>query len=432
MGPLEFSVLTLMVALVWVPRHFVRMPITPRIINLPVIFSLLFLAYFTQHIFITEVVYNIPVSHWSALPNDEKSLAFAFLFMYLLVFWLAYVIHNRMPKQPKKSIVLQLNSFVTGLVIWIVAFGALALYILATGGIQQFITDHRETVYLNQWSRSIEAEAFNQTRILTGFVMTLAAVIGGYLAGTHEKASASQKLIYYSLPLPATLVKLALLSRGFFLIYALFFLSKTIISNKQSRYSGLRIALIGVIVLVGALFSLEVRQAGSFALENKDQFILFVSNSINGISPFLDTVAISSQVSLGGLHRILLELSPIPSFIYSSGYESNLTTLVLGQTSGSSTPMPFIGEAFFNLGWGGLALAYMQGFMAALVNSKVANPASKDRVWWLLLYIATVYSFLYMPHSGIRSCTRPFVWVLTLYTILGFFRMIAPKRSSKL
>ena len=92
--------------------------------------------------------------------------------------------------------------------------------------------------------------------------------------------------------------------------------------------------------------------------------------------------------------------------------------------------MPFIGEAFFNMGWGGLALAYLQGSMAALVNSQVANPMARDRVWWLMLYIMTVYSFLYMPHSGIRACTRPLVWVFTLYGMWTLLRMIAPKNRS--
>lgn len=427
MGALSFTFLSVLITLLWVPKGLLQMPITPRILNLPVIFSFLFLMFYTQHIFFAEVVFDIGVLHWQVLPDPQREMALAFMLSYLAFFWLAYAVHAKKVKLHYR--VTPSNFFVTGFAVGLLALGSLALYIQATGGLYQFMTNHRETVYLNQWSRSSDAMFTNRIRMITGFIFIVAAIVGGYLVGAHKNAGLRKKLLYYSLPLPGTLVKIALLSRGFFLLYILFFMSKTIISRKRNRYFALKMTGLVVLVLAGAVFSLQNRTANTITFEGIDVMVLFVSNSINGLSAFLDTVAVSLIEGGGGVQRVLLELSPLPSFIFASPYESNLTTLVFGQTAGSSTPMPFIGEAFFNMGWGGLAVAYLQGYMAALVNSKVANPTIRDRGWWLLLYITTIYSFIYMPHSGIRSCTRPMVWVFTLYGMWILLRALAPKRS---
>jgi hypothetical protein len=426
MGPIVFTILSVAIAFLWVPKGIVRLPITPRILNLPVVFSFLFLMFYTQHIFIREVVFDIRVSHWLVLSGPQREMALAFLIIYFATFWLAYAVHSDRIKLRHR--VLPINFFAAGVAIAILALGSLILYIEATGGLNRFMTNHRETVYLNQWSRSSEAVFTNRIRIITGLIFTIAAIVGGYLLSVHEKASPLQKLLYYSLPLPGTLVKIALISRGFFLLYALFYLSKFVISRKRVRYINVKIFGVTALVIFGTFLALHSRASDAITLNGAHDIILFVSNSVNGLSPFLDTVAISLTEFGGGLLRVLLELSPIPSFIYSSPYQSNLTTLVFGHEFGSSAPMPFIGEAFFNMGWGGLALAYLQGFVSALVNSRVANPAIRDRGWWLLLYITSVYSFLYMPHSGIRSCTRPLVWVFMLYGVWTLLRTLAPKR----
>lgn len=426
MTPLVFSLLTLSLALLWLPNGLFRMPVSPRALNLPVIFSLLFLAFYTQPIFFSEVLYDIRLRQWLVLHDEQRSIGLTFLFLYFAVFWIAYIVHVKAPRLEQG--VVRSNYFAVGLGTAFIGLVSLAVYIQSTGGLEQFLTNHREATYLDQWSRSAEALLVSRIRMITGFITITAAVVGGYLIARHEKAEPLQKLLYWSLPLPGTLIKLALLSRGFFLLYALFFLSRAVISQRKARFFGLKIIGIGLLVMAGAVFSLQSRSGGDVFSENPAVFILFLSNSINGISAFLDTFAIALQENDGSIQRIFFELSPIPSFIYSSTYETNLSTLILGQTSGSSTPMPFIGEAFYNLGWGGLVLAYLQGFMAALVNSKVADRSGFDRIWWLLLYITSIYSFIYMPHSGIRSCTRPLVWVLTLYGLVKVMRVIAPTK----
>ena len=168
------------------------------------------------------------------------------------------------------------------------------------------------------------------------------------------------------------------------------------------------------------------------SIDNFGLIILFSSSAIDGISSYFDTVAASMSSMGGGLPRILQELSPIPSFVYYSSYDSNLSSIINGQTSGSSRPMPFLGEVYFNIGWIGLAIAYMQGAISAVVNLKVGSGIPKDRVWWLLMYVTLIYSFMYMPHSGLRASTRPFVWVFMFFVARKFALIFLPTRRRKI
>jgi hypothetical protein len=419
-----FVFLSLIINLIWILKSFVQLPIAPKLFNLPVIFSILFLLYYTQNVFLSEIVFNIPVKQWLPLSINEKSNAYTFLMSYLTIFWIAYVVHA--PTQNYKGNLFKLNYASAGLVWLIMISSIFSIYVHSTGGIYEFITNHREAIYRNQWSNSADVIIVNKIRVIASLMFTAAAISGGYFLAVDDRAKIWQKILYFILPLPGAIVKIALLSRGAFLYYALFFMTKSVASRKKQQFFFLKLIVLSLIALLGVIYGMVERSNNEIILSSLDESVLFVSNSINGMQTFFDTFAISKFESGIEIFRIILELSPIPSFIFSSPYVSNLTTLIFGNSSGSSTPMPFIGEAYFNLGWAGLILAYLQGLLSALINSKVANPFICDRFWWILLYVATVYSFIYMPHSGIRSCTRPMVWVVIFFAMVRFVRLIMP------
>lgn len=206
LSALLFTVLVLAVCLVWIPKGILPLPISPRIFNLPVIFSFLFLLYYTQSIFVYEVILKIPVKQWLPLSEVRKSEALSFLLLYLLIFWFGILIHSR--KNYRTHRISKPNYQNSGLIVACIALVSLVIYIAATGGLHQFITNHREAVYANQWSQSSQDLAVSRIRILTNFAMTVAGILGGYYLATHESANLWQKSLYVLLPLPATLVKL--------------------------------------------------------------------------------------------------------------------------------------------------------------------------------------------------------------------------------
>lgn len=430
MGPILFTSISIAFASVWLLRGVIRLPLKPAIANLPIIFSICFCIFYAQHYFVSEVVLGIPVRHWLSISEQQKNSATTFLIVYLVAFWLGYLLHARRIVVTRISKQVDLRFF--GVFLWIAAFSAFAVYIYVTGGLLIFVSNHREFVYQDQWLRTAEAVVFNQMRVFTTAIMMIASVIGGYLAGSREKSKIWFKALCYTLPLPITLVKVALLSRGFFLFYGIFFIAKMVSGRKKGQTDFIKVAMVFSIVMIGVVLALLARSDGEVVLGSLDEHIYFMSQSVNGLSGFLDSYAITVYSGMEGVVRVLLELAPVPSFIYSLPYDNNLSSLALGQSSGSSAPMPFIGEVYYNLAWFGLIVAYGQGWFSAIVSTKIADQNARDRGWWLALYIGTIYSFLYMAHSGIRSSTRFIVWIVVFYLASKTIKVFLPKRSASL
>jgi len=419
-----FSVSAIAIVFLIIVPGFLRLPVRPIIFNLPILFALTFIAFYVQPILVSESFLNVPVQHWLYVTQDQKNKALTFLFAYLCFFIAGYAAFTRKVKY--SHVAVTHRPVTSGLLIAFFVGISFVYYVLATGGIEQFITNHREAVYKNQWSDTREARQVNLIRMLTGFITMAGAILGGYLYATHEKKKARHRWLYMSLPLPGTLIKIALLSRGVFILYALFWISLTVVSKHRVKRLGIKAILLGLLVVMGIFFGLQARTGG---LEGPSVLIVAASGLINGVSAFLDVYALTLDTEGGGWTRIVLELSPVPSFIFNSAYENNLTTLVHGVSAGSSAPMPFIGEIFFNVGWGGLLVAFFQGALAGIVNFNVSQSIGRDRIWWLLLFITTVHTFAYMPHSGLRAATRPFVWVSIIFFTVKFIRIILPKKN---
>ena len=294
MSALTFSLIAASIVVLLLTPGIVHAPIRPRIFNLQILFSTLFLVVFVQPIFVSESIFGMPVSQWLYVTPEQKSSALAFLMAYLLFFLVGAA---TVPKKITYShIQISYKPVTVGVATAVVVGLSFLIYVFATGGVEQFIFNHREEVYKDQWSVSREAQLKNLVRTLTGFVMMVAAIIGGYLYATHEGKRRPHKWLYALLPLPGTLVKLALLSRGVFLFYMLYWISLNVVTRYQDRLFLLRAILIALVVAGGILFGLAAR--GGSILDG-EALLLAASMLINGISNFLDVYALS-QTSQGG------------------------------------------------------------------------------------------------------------------------------------
>jgi hypothetical protein len=318
---------------------------------------------------------------------------------------------------------------VFAIVIVLAAIPSLLVYIYATGGVESFLSGHREAVYRYQWSTEAEHLMLNRLRVMTNIVMMMAVIIGGYLAGTQRSAPLGLRVLYHLAPAPITLVKLALLSRGVFLFYLIFFVTKLVARNRVGRFFFLWVAVAAVAMALGIAGALLTRGIDEIGLSGAGRILEFMVLSLNGMSGFLDSVAISENRGVQGVAQVLAELSPVPSFLFKSGYDNNLSSLINGARSGSSAPMPFLGEVYYNLSWGGLVLGAAQGAWAGFIGNQLQR--AEGRGWMVAFFIATLYSFIYMPHSGLRACTRPIVWIALLFGAKMLLWKLVPKKRRR-
>lgn len=417
MWPISFFAITIFFSFFWVFKRPASLLIKPTILNLPVVFSILFLIYYAQHYLVAEIITSYGVYQWLILSDDQKHSAVAFLVLYLVFFWAGFISYTRRKKPRAINVSKRINRFPH--VLWVINLLALGFYIYITGGLESFFKNHREAVYSHQWLLTAESVMIIKTRAVATAIMMVSVVVGGYFAGKNPKADKLEKIIYYSLPVPITLVKVALLSRGVFLFLLLFFIAKWVSSRHKHKRLFLKLTVSFVVLLIGIIYIYIIRIVHDQGIDQQS-LIYLGSRSVSGLSGFFDTYAISTKGG-EGFFRVVLELLPIPSFIYTSPYDNNLSSLILDADSGSASPMPFIGEVYYNLGWFGLLFASAQGLVVALINNRVANKDERYFGWWVAMYIATIYSFIYMPHSGIRSCTRLIAWVVLLFMVRKVF-----------
>jgi hypothetical protein len=427
MTPTALLLVALGFSLSWLAPRVMRLPLRISILNLPVIFSILFLTFYALPYFYTEVVMGRPMYQWLWLPAGEKEAAALFLACYLAVFWLGFWAVSRRKRVAQVFMPERVNVF--AIVIVLAAIPSLLVYIYATGGVESFLSGHREAVYRYQWSTEAEHLMLNRLRVMTNIVMMMAVIIGGYLAGTQRSAPLGLRVLYHLAPAPITLVKLALLSRGVFLFYLIFFVTKLVARNRVGRFFFLWVAVAAVAMALGIAGALLTRGIDEIGLSGAGRILEFMVLSLNGMSGFLDSVAISENRGVQGVAQVLAELSPVPSFLFKSGYDNNLSSLINGARSGSSAPMPFLGEVYYNLSWGGLVLGAAQGAWAGFIGNQLQR--AEGRGWMVAFFIATLYSFIYMPHSGLRACTRPIVWIALLFGAKMLLWKLVPKKRRR-
>lgn len=70
-----------------------------------------------------------------------------------------------------------------------------------------------------------------------------------------------------------------------------------------------------------------------------------------------------------------------------------------------------------------------QGAWAGFVGNQLQK--AEGRGWMVAFFIATLYSFIYMPHSGLRACTRPIVWIAVLFGAKTLLWRLAPKKRRR-
>ncbi len=421
-----FFVLVIPLCFFWILPGRTGLSIRPKLFDLGAIFASLFFVFYFQVYFVNEVILGQKVELWLSVGNEDYLHVKIFLLLYLTLFWVGYFSY---PNRPTKGLSAT-NKFPTmlALITGTMSVTAFIVYIQITGGLYSFITNHRAAVYADQWSTGSVQMTTNYLRILSNFAFLITAVAGGYLQGKSKNIRKRKRIIYLLFPLPGTLVKMALLSRGFFMFYLLYFIAMEVTIDR-SRLFKARVIVLLILTLIGVMTGMISRSPDRFQLSNAYDYFLLLSNSLDGLSAILDTVAVSAGASLAGLERMIGQLSPIPSFIWSTGYDNNLTSLIIGDRSGSSRPMPFIGEAIYNIGWFALGLAFLQGWLSRMVSNKVGSVSNiRANFWWILLYVAMFYWFIYMHHSGLRSSSRPVAWVLIAMLVSKAIYQILPKK----
>lgn len=402
-------------------------------INLSFVFAGLFFVFYVQPLIVFELILEEPLPRWvqvQTLPSEHGGAYF--LLAYLALFLVSFTVFARDRTAVRRSrFPSRRRLFSAGLLALGIVSGLFLFYIWDTGGLQSFLTDHRQAVYADQWERTEESSFQRYTRIALGMAFTAAAVVGGYMAGTDTQTKGPKRLVYLGLALPATFIRMAMFSRGFFMPLALFFLARLVVGTR-TKYFWPQVLVLLALVILGVYLGISLRGGNGADEVSLDVAAAQLSNSMNGLSTFLDSQTLDRVAADEGFFLALAQLSPVPSFLIQAEYESNLTTLILDRTSGSSTPMPFLGEAYYLMGWWGLCIALLQGAVAGVINKQVAREGQKDRIWWLLLYLACILSFLYMPHSGMRACTRMIVWVFTLFLFVKVFKAFtwSPKFKS--
>lgn len=415
-------ILMTILCFLWLFPRPLKQAIHPRILALASVFCMMYFVFYVQPIIIAEHILGQKVYQWLTLEADAYEAAKLFLGAYLLIFLTACLIHGR--SVPARSFKLRPYKRIHLLIF--ASFATFGAYIYSTGGVWSFLQNHREAVYSDQWSGKS-----NYTRIVCSALFFFFSILGGYLAGTDANITRRRRIAYLLLPLPGTLVKVALLSRGFFIFYSLWFVAR-VVARPGTKNLKLKLILLSALTILGVYLGLSLRTDDYEGFANLYDAFLFVANGFNGTSGFLDSYAIAIPDLLKGTVRVVGQFSPLPSFVLPFRYDNNLTSLVFGIREGSAAPMPFIGEAYYNLGWGALAVAYMQGFWSALVTRQVAlKRGSKSHAWWILIYLTTLYWFMYMPHSGLRACTRPLAWTLLAWFVFSLIQSIWSGRAKR-
>jgi hypothetical protein len=421
---LTFFLFTLIIFFISLNLKSKFLPIKPVLLNLPILFTAIFIIFFSLPLFISEFIYSTPISSWLFSSAEVKINSIIFLSIYLIIFWLGYLIHF---KKVSTQSTQQNTSYITIAICLLLSSGILmAYYISLTGGLYQFIFNHRNSIYDNQWFYE-SSSFFSVNRTIIGFIFVILAVVGGYFSGVHRSASRLQQFLYFLLPLPGTILRLAIGSRAFFLSYFIFFITRYVTKQKYKNNSFFLPLLIISFSFAG--MTLIYFSRDKIQVDNLFDAGLQIIGSFNGISSLFDTVNLTLDENAGSFSNILYQLSPIPSFIYSKEYISNLTVLIHGYSIGSSNPMPYFGEIFYNMGWMGLVMAYFHGALVAFVNRNAAILDSRNKIWWLLLYMCLVVSFFYMGHSGVRAISRPFVWMSILFISYLSINKFLPKKK---
>ncbi len=413
---------------------------TSRVLDLGNVYAVIFI------IFHGLILANAFISNNSLIKTDivysSESYfdAIYFLVSWILVFWCGYFFLKK--KTVNKGRIVNFNKILhyssqrnlKNIAFKFLVFELIVLfiYIYSTGGWDAFIFSHRDTVYAKQWDKSTDQMFENYIRIASLMIFLFGAVLGGLFQGLYYLEYKRHLLLFYLMMLPGMIVKFAIGSRGIFLFPVIFWLARILVTNRFGKKE-----IVWGVGLVTLLFFGMISVLYDRSELNDDvEFSLFVSllidTGLNGFTAFFMSKNIAGDLSVyEGFINVLYQLNPLPSFIISDqSYENNLTVLLHGVGKGSSVPMPFIGEAYYNLGIWSLTLAFMLGCWCAVVSNHLNDKkiSRQNKFIWYLLFMASIVSFIYMPHSGLRATTRLVIWVGVASFIVVLSRKLIKKR----
>lgn len=407
-----------------------------RLLNPASVYGVLF---FIFHVPVVFYAIYFRDGHLPAHVNyieDDLELLLIFICYWLILFWVGYFVASRVIHRRRKFINYSSLDFLFfprqivryAQILLLIELFALAAYIYVTGGLSGFLTNHRELVYQNQWDRSGGQQYIDYIRISSGLVFLFSTVFAGVAQGVYKNCYSRHRVLFFLLVLPGAAVKVALLSRGVFLFPVIYLFSYAVVVGVDAR----KLLTVGSIVFLalvgGIVFALDMRGYEDIG-ENIFDALFFTA--FNGLSTVLNIVVIAPELNFwNGIGVVVAQLSFLPSFLMSAaeGYENNLTPLLFGESEGSSMPMPFLGELFFNLRFFAILCAPLIGWWCALVAKRMAEPnVGRVNPTWVLLYCTTVFWFVYMPHSGLRATTRPLVWLALMIGTLVFLKSFKSK-----
>ena len=404
----------------------IRFPL--RIFSPTFIYLLFFLIFI-----LVNITYNIyfrnslPPAH---VIYDKYDFSNFLLFIFV---WLVFFVIGVKSYKPSKSVKYKsTNLKFTPRTIAFFILGVecitLFVYVYATGDLTSFITNHRESVYQGQWGEN--SAVFNNVRIISGYVFLGSAFFAGILQGLSIKKYGTSSFLYILLIIPGTLVKAALLSRGVFLLWVIYWLCKIVTLREFKKRNYVYFLFLFLLILSGILFGIDQRNQmqGDSGIAIEESINIIINTGFNGVTGVLNSfmIANNNDSVVIGFATILKQINPMPGFlIKSNDYVNNLTTLLFGVTEGSSMPMPFIGEVYYNLGYMFLIIPWLQGLWCAFIESRVFSQNNDFPGYIiLLLYGATLHWFLYMPHSGIRATTRLLIWLLVIVLVKQLYFLV--------
>lgn len=410
------------------------LPLSVRAFSPEFLYILLFFVFISINLLVNVIVLGqYPPVHFDIQESDVIYFSY-YALAWVIVFYFAvrtrfFPDRETENVSPIKRRKISLNFITYSLIIF--SFSFLAIYITTTGGIVSFITEHREVVYSEQWSKSAEQMRTNYIRTISGFAFIGAALGAGILQARYIKDKGRSSFLAFMPVLPGFLVKVALFSRGAVLMLILYWIGKNVTLKKRSRSFILTISIIFIMIIFSVIYGYSQR-GGEVSLESILSLLGFIANiGMNGVSTILNSFHVTKVSSEeGGIISLLLQASPIPSFIYSDAdYNNNLSYFLFGSKSGSSMPMPFIGEVYYNIGWFGLTVPFLYGKLCKLVSKRLNLYGENFDANYILLYGALVLSMIYMWHSGVRSSTRMLLWVTLILVLVKIFKFLTNNKK---
>lgn len=397
------------------------------LVVIPILYFLCyFLPYLAQKCFGYEIIEEFDLED----PVLSKTMIFLILWLLSFVFGVLLSRTNQQRSVIVGTSMTDRDALTLNQYIFLMNIIGVILIIWAETKFKGFFSNFR--AYKIEKTRSgLKISSLDRCIGMIGMIMVMFSILlSGYLKGIINSTSVKLKVIFNATILPYVIYLFATLSRGLLLPFALSYLTSLFVKRKINYYHIIKLLLIALVVLAGTGVVSQIRGRGSGGgLSSSNDIVktrLDISEtleSINGLQTMVWVIEYTKETNLiNGLLLIAIHINPAPSFIYNPQRHMSLAR-EMGITS-VGIPMPAIGEAYFRLGYWGLLIALLFGYICGYVWYRVNN--SDPNLLYIFLYIMLIYSVVIGVHSNIRAATRGIVWILLIWLI---FRSVFFKRK---